>query len=99
MDPAVKDQFYGCNSFLFACFAQKPENMKGNSEIVKYLYIEFPDLVNSVDKDNNNALHLASTSGNLEVSDGMLVTRVCVKNCVILVNSAIFHCVKTCVVC
>ena len=51
MDPAVKGQ-HGRNTFLLACYA-------GNIKIVKYLAERYPQLINSVDENNNNGLHLA----------------------------------------
>ena len=46
MDPAVKGR-YGRNSFINACNG-------GKLEIVKYLATKHPELINSVDKNNNN---------------------------------------------
>ena len=71
-DPVVKEQIYGCNSFLFACMGKITERMEGNSEIVRYFSIRFPELMNTVDNDNNTGLHLASNSGNLEIVKFMI---------------------------
>ena len=46
MDPAVEN-YYGRNLFLIAC-------QLGHTEIVKYLADRYPQLRNSVDKQNEN---------------------------------------------
>ena len=57
MDPTVDG--YGRGAFLWACYF-------GNIETVKYLAEYFPKLINSVDKDNYNGLHLAASNGEVE---------------------------------
>ena len=57
MDPTVNGS-YGRNSFINACY--------GKLEIAKYLATKHPELINTVDKYDDNGLHLASRQGNLE---------------------------------
>ena len=52
MDPAVQGE-YGRNAFLQAC------EFSGNIETVKFLADKYSKLINSVDDNNNNGLHLA----------------------------------------
>ena len=58
MDPAVEGR-YGRNAFLLACDS-------GNIEMVKYLAEREPQLINSVKKNNNTGLHLATWKGNMD---------------------------------
>ena len=59
MDPAVQDR-YGRNSFLWACHA-------GHIAMVKYVAEKCPNLINSVDDDNNNGLHIAASSYKMDI--------------------------------
>jgi len=59
MDPSVRGLF-GRNSFINACYG-------GHLQIVKKLATKHPELINTVDENNDNGLHLASGRGSLEI--------------------------------
>ena len=59
-DATTVEETPGRNSFLQACDG-------GNTGIVKFLAEKNPKLINSVDENNDNGLHLAALQGNMDI--------------------------------